>query len=113
MRNSEINIAVSLDGENIPERLRWMADDSPAEGWQEAKAVALAIWDGMAQGTLKIDLWTKEMEVREMKRFAIEIMAGIADTMRRATSDELMALDIDNLCKSLSERLEQEIKMGY
>lgn len=111
MRTSEINIAVSLDDDNVPERLRWMADESPAEGWQEAKAVAIAIWDGIAQGTLKIDLWNKEMEVREMKRFAIEIMAGIADTMRRATSDELMAMEIDHVCKSLTERLDRELKM--
>jgi gliding motility-associated protein GldC len=112
MRNSEINISVTLDEDNVPERLRWMAEDSPAEGWQEAKAVALAIWDGTMQGTLKIDLWSKEMEVREMKRFAIEIMAGIADSIRRATADEMMAMDIDNLCKNLSDRLERELSMA-
>ncbi|TAE14897.1 MAG: gliding motility protein GldC [Bacteroidetes bacterium] len=110
MRNSEINISVTLDDDQVPERVRWMADDSPAEGWQEAKAVALAIWDGTAQGTLKIDLWNKEMEVREMKRFAIEMMAGISETLRRATADELMAMDIDNLCKSLTARLERELE---
>jgi gliding motility-associated protein GldC len=112
MRNSEINISVTLDEDNVPERLRWMAEDSPAEGWQEAKAVALSIWDGTMQGTLKIDLWSKEMEVREMKRFAIEIMAGIADSIRRSTSDEIMAMDIDNLCKNLSDRLERELSMA-
>jgi gliding motility-associated protein GldC len=111
MRTSEINIAVSLGEDHVPERLRWMADDSPAEGWQEAKAIALSIWDDTTQGTLKIDLWDKDMQVIEMKRFAIEIMAGISDTIRRATSDEIMAMDIDNLCKNLSDRLEREMKM--
>jgi len=111
MRTSEINIAVSLDDDQVPEHIRWMADESPVDGWQEAKAFSLAIWDATSQGTLKMDLWNKEMQVTEMKRFAIEIMAGIADTMRRATNDDLMALDIDNLCKSLTARLDHEMSM--
>ena len=112
MRNSEISIAVTLDDNNVPERVRWMADESPAEGWQEAKAFFLFIWDGMAQGTLKLDLWNNEMEIHEMKRFAVEMMAGVADTIRRATADEIMAMDIENLCKNLTDRLERELKMA-
>ena len=110
MRNSEIRLLITLDDQQVPERIRWEADDSPAEGLQEAKAISLAIWDGIEQGSLKIDLWNKDFEVREMKRFAIETMAGIADSIRRATSDEIMAMDISNLCDSLSKRLEQELK---
>jgi gliding motility-associated protein GldC len=112
MRNSEINIEILLDNQNVPEKIRWEATDSPAEGMQEVKAMALAFWDNVSKGTLKIDLWTKDMEVHEMKRFFIETLSGMADTVRTATADEIMAMDMENLCKSLSKRLEQELQMN-
>lgn len=109
MKKSEIKIEVDLDEQNVPERLFWEASESPESG-SEIKALALSLWDGKGEGTLKIDLWTKEMEVTEMKRFFIETISGMADTIRNATQDELMAMDMQNLCDSLSRRLEQEMK---
>lgn len=111
MKTSEIHIKVGLDEQNVPETIQWEADDSPAVGLQPVKAMTLALWDDVQKGTLKIDLWTKDMEVHEMKRFFIETMSGMADTLRRATSDEIMAYQIEELCKSLGDRLEKELKM--
>ena len=45
-----------------------------------------------------------------MKRFLIEMMSGIADTAVTATGDNRMATDIENTCRILSKRLEEEIK---
>lgn len=111
MKNSEINILIDLDEQHIPEKIQWQATDSPVDGFTEVKAMALALWDDTEKGTLKIDLWTKEMEVHEMKRFFIETISGMADTIRKATYDEVMAIDMENLCKNLTTRLEQEIKL--
>jgi gliding motility-associated protein GldC len=111
MKKSNIHIEVQLDDQNIPEVIQWSATDNPTQqGVAEVKAFTIGIWDGVEQGTLKIDLWNKQMEVPEMKRFVIETISGLADTIRRATSDELMAMDIENLCRSLSQRLEKELK---
>jgi gliding motility-associated protein GldC len=112
MRKSEINLEITLDSEQVPDKIRWQADDSPADGWNEVKAIALALWDSKENGTLKIDLWTKEMEVYDMKRFFIETISGMADTIRKATADEVMAMDMENLCKNLTKRLEEEMKMA-
>jgi gliding motility-associated protein GldC len=38
---------------------------------EEAKAVMLSVWDSKAKESLRIDLWTKEMPVDEMKIFFI------------------------------------------
>jgi gliding motility-associated protein GldC len=111
MKKSNIHIEVSLDEQNIPEKIEWQATDAFDEK-QDAKAMALALWDNTQQGTLKIDLWTKEMEVFEMKKFFIEILSGMADTLRNATQDEIMAMDIENLAKDFTKRLEKELKMA-
>ncbi len=110
MKQSSIHIKVGLDEQNVPDKIMWEADDSPLPEAQEAKAFTLAIWDGSESGTLKIDLWNKQMEVHEMKQFIIETISGLADTIRKATEDQVMAMDMENLCKSLSKRLEEELK---
>lgn len=110
MRKSEINFSVELDDNNIPERIYWDATENPNEGLHDTKAIAIALWDHYHKGTMKIDLWTKDMEVHEMKRFYIEVLAGVADTIANATGDQNMANDIDNLCKGLAKRLDEEMK---
>lgn len=110
MKKSDINFSVELDKENVPEKIYWDATDNPNEGLSDTRAISIALWDHYHNSTLKIDLWTKEMEVIDMKRFLIEIMSGIADTAVNATGDQQMANDIEKTCRVLSKRLEEEIK---
>jgi gliding motility-associated protein GldC len=112
MKKSKINIEVTLDDQNVPELIEWQATDTPAIGFHPVKAMTLALWDDREKGTLKIDLWTKDMEVHEMKRFFIETISGMADSIRNATFDEIMAIEMENLCQQLSARLEQELRLS-
>lgn len=110
MKKSDIHFAVELDNQNVPEKIYWEATDNPNEGLSDTRAIAISLWDHYHNSTLKIDLWTKDMEVVDMKRFMIEIMSGIADTALSATGDQRMADDIEKTCQVLSKRLEEEIK---
>lgn len=110
MKKSDIHFSVELDNQNVPEKIYWEATDNPNEGLSDTRAIAISLWDHYHNSTLKIDLWTKEMEVVDMKRFLIEIMSGLADTAISATGDQRMATDIENTCRVLSKRLEEEIK---
>lgn len=110
MRKSEINFTVELDEQNIPEKIFWDATENPNEGINDTRAIAIAVWDHYHRGTLKIDLWSKEMEVFDMKRFYIEIMSGISDTIMNATGDKKMSDSIEALCKTLSKNLDEEMK---
>ena len=110
MKKSEINFTVELDEKNIPEKIFWNATDNPNEGINDTRAIAIAVWDHYHRGTLKIDLWTKDMEVFEMKRFYIELMSGIADTLLTATNDRTMAEAAEGVCETLSKRLDEEMK---
>ena len=62
MKKSEIKFIVTLDKENIPEKIEWMAEDSLSDSLSETKSISLSLWDEKKNNTLRIDLWTKEMK---------------------------------------------------
>lgn len=102
---SEIKFLVELDENRIPEKLTWSAQDGGVEQ-EEAKAMMLSIWDSKAQETLRVDLWTKDMPVDEMKLFFHQTLVAMADTFQRATADEKMADTMKDFCDYFAEKLE-------
>ncbi len=102
---SEIKFLVELDENRVPEKLTWTAQDGGVQ-LEEAKAMLLSVWDGKAQETLRIDLWTKEMPVDEMKLFFHQTLTAMADTFQRATQDEKMADTMRDFCDYFAEKLE-------
>lgn len=102
---SEIKIAVALDEHRVPEKLNWSAQDGGIDN-EEAKAMLLSIWDSKAQETLRIDLWTKDMPVDEMKKFFHQTLTAMADTFQRATQDEKMADTMRDFCEYFAEKME-------
>lgn len=109
MKHSEINFKIQLDDNNIPEQISWSATDNPNEGIEETKAILVATWDPYHKGTLTLPLWTKDMEVLDMKRFFIEIMGTVGDAALQATGDSEFALEVEQVCKKLSQNLKKEI----
>lgn len=110
MKHSEINFKVTLDDQSIPEQIQWSATDNPNEGIEETKSIFVGVWDHYHKGTLALPLWTKDMDVLEMKRFYIEVIGSVGNTLVDATGDEKMASLIDNLCRTLTKNLQEEIK---
>ncbi|HOZ74515.1 MAG TPA: gliding motility protein GldC [Flavobacterium sp.] len=102
---SEIKFTVELDENRVPEKLLWTAQDGGIEA-EEAKAMMLSIWDSNAQETLRIDLWTKDMPVDEMKKFFHQTLVAMADTFNRATADEKMTDTMKDFCDYFAEKLE-------
>lgn len=88
MKTSEIKITVAVDDDHIPEAISWEATDSGMNGSRPCGATLFSLWDPNDHTTLRIDLWTKEMPIDDMKRFFYENMASMADTYMRATNDE-------------------------
>jgi len=102
---SEIKFLVELDENRVPEKLTWSAQDGGVD-LEEAKAIMLNIWDSNAQEALRIDLWTKEMPVDEMKMFFHQTLVAMTDTFQRATGDEKMADTMKDFCDYFAEKLE-------
>lgn len=102
---SEIKFLVELDENKVPENLTWTAQDGGIEA-QAAKAIMLSIWDSKVKETMRIDLWTKDMPVDEMKIFFHQTLIAMSDTFHRATGDEKMADTMKDFCDYFAEKLQ-------
>lgn len=109
MKKSEIHFSIALDNDHIPEAISWRATDA-GDTIQFAKAINIAIWDRNEEGTMKLDLWTKDMPVDEMKRFYIDTIGSMAQTLQTATNDAEMANKMRALCQEMTDRLIKEQK---
>jgi gliding motility-associated protein GldC len=108
MKKSEINIQVELDINNLPKNIKWDATDKDGDGMESTKSLSLNIWDNLNHSTLRIDLWTDDMSVVEMKRFYIDIIGGMAQTVLTSTGDEYMSEEMKELCDRLVKHVNEE-----
>jgi gliding motility-associated protein GldC len=111
MKKSEINFKIELDEQNIPEDIVWNATDKPGDD-DHTKAISIAVWDDIEKNTMRLDLWTKDMPVFEMKKFYIDALGGLSQSLLTATGDEKMAQKINSLCDVLGKDLESELHQG-
>ena len=105
INRSEIKFLVELDENRVPEKLLWSAKDGGVE-LEEAKAIMLSVWDSKSKESMRIDLWTKEMPVDEMKIFFHQTLVAMSDTFQRATGDDKMADTMKDFCDYFAEKLE-------
>ncbi|MGV1010921.1 MAG: gliding motility protein GldC [Flavobacterium sp.] len=102
---SEIKFTIELDENKVPENLTWSAQDGGIQD-EAAKAIMLSIWDSEKKESLRIDLWTKDMPVDEMKIFIYQSLLAMADTYERATNDEKMTATMRDFTDYFAEKLE-------
>ncbi|MAO07325.1 MAG: gliding motility protein GldC [Alteromonas sp.] len=102
---SEIKLTVGMDENRIPEKLHWTAPDGGVEN-METKAMLLSVWDHKAQEALRIDLWTKDMPLDEMKVFFHQTLTAMTNTYQRATGDDKMSATMRDFCDYFAEKLE-------
>ena len=110
MRQSNINIEVHLDENKVPQDIKWNASDSTADMAQSARAMMLAFWDAADKSALRIDLWTKDMPLDEMKIFFHQTLSAMSDTFSRATNDEKMTATMKDFCDYFAEKLDLKKK---
>ena len=104
-RSSDINLKVLLDDQNIPEKISWNAKDSGIEEDKSANAFLLSIWDPKENNTLRIDLWTKDMLVDDMKIFYHQTLITMAETFERATGETKMKEQMLDFADYFAEKM--------
>ena len=109
MHKSRIELEVELDENRIPEHLSWSAEDGGISR-ESAKALMLSVWDHKAKEALRIDLWTKDMPLDDMKLFFYQTLMAMSDTFQRATQDEKMTATMKDFCDYFAEKLELKKK---
>ncbi|WP_234569520.1 gliding motility protein GldC [Rhodohalobacter sp. 614A] len=105
-KSKKINIEVLLDENNVPEEIKWSATD--LQGFDEAicRAMLLSLWDHRNKDTLRLDLWTKDMTVDEMKIFFHQTLVTMADTLENSTNDPRISGDMRDFCDYFAEKME-------
>ena len=102
---SKIQFKVGLDENRIPEEIEWSAEDGGITD-QASKAIMLSVWDHKKKDTLRMDLWTKDMPVDEMKQFFHQTLVSMANSFERATDDQKMSATMRDFCEYFAEKLE-------
>jgi gliding motility-associated protein GldC len=109
VHKTKIEITVGLDENKIPEEINWSAEDGGVKN-EDSKALMISVWDSKSKDTLKMDLWTKDMPLDEMKQFFHQTLVSMADTFQRATSDDKMGATMRDFCDYFAEKLELKKK---
>jgi gliding motility-associated protein GldC len=107
MKETEITIKVKLDSNNIPEEIFWSAPDGGIKD-EQSKAILLSFWDSTKKETLKMDLWTKEMPIDEMKSFMLQTFVSMKNAISKATGDENLVNLVDDFCVEFEKRVSEK-----
>lgn len=111
MKPAKLLLHINLDANNLPEKLAFETDDDNAISPTEVKAFLLSLWNKSEQQTLKVDLWTKEMQVDEMAFFYYQTFMSMADTFEKATGQKITATQIKTFAKSFYEEAQKHFEL--
>jgi gliding motility-associated protein GldC len=106
MKKAEIKLTIDLDDNNVPESITWESTDAENKEALPVKSIMLALWDHNYKNTLRIDLWTKDMAVDEMKRFFYETLQTMGDSFLRATGETNIVEDLRDYCAHFADKME-------
>ena len=106
VKSSDITIRVGLNAEQVPTKIEWGASDRNNGALEECKAIAIALFDKDHRDTLRIDLWTKEIQVLEMDRFMYQILRSLSQTYLKATQNKDLAEEMAKFAHYFGEKTE-------
>jgi gliding motility-associated protein GldC len=101
---SIITIKVGLNEQGLPEDIQWKASGSGMENVNNSKAFLLSMWDRKEATTFRVDLWTKDMMIDEMKRFFYETLVTMSDTYQKATGDGDVTSEMKKFCEEFGKK---------
>jgi len=110
MKTAEIKLTIELDDNNVPESILWESTDSENKEALPVKSMMLALWDQSYNNALRIDLWTKDMPVDEMKTFFYQTLMTMGDSFLRATGETNIVEDLRDYCAHFADKMELERK---
>lgn len=105
VKTSTVSIDVGLNENNLPIQMKWTAPDGSITD-APAKAMLLSIWDPSQNNTMKIDLWTKDMSVEEMKQFFHQTLLTLSDSFERATGETKICEDLRDYCYHFADKMQ-------
>lgn len=102
-KRSEVRFEVGLDENHIPLDIDWYSSDQDEK--RSCDAAFMAMWDREQKTTMRLDLWTKDFPVDEMKQFFHQYLLTLADSFQRATGEEAVSEDLRDYCAHFAEKM--------
>ena len=106
----EIKFTVSLDENHIPEKIEWTASEGGGLSNEEIKAMMISVWDPKEKVAKRVDLWTKDMLVDDMKYFHFQTLMTLADTLEKSTGEVESAKKIRNIGMEIGKDMKVLVK---
>ena len=103
---SKIDISIGFDKQKLPVDIIWQSSDQEDAPPVSCKGMLLSFFERESLDTLKIDLWTKDMQVVEMDRFFFQTLRAMADTYHKATQNNQLANDMQRFVQYFGEKTE-------
>lgn len=103
LKKNRIEIEVSLGEDKIPEKIEWNTSVEGIDKGADCKAMMLSFFERPTMDTLRMDLWTKDMQVGEMDRFFFQTLRAMADTYFKATQNQQLASDMQKFVHYFGE----------
>ncbi len=105
VKQSIVTINVGLNKDNLPVEIKWKTSDVPdSVPMQDAKAMLISFFDRTTRDTLKMDLWTLDMQVEEMDRLVFHTLRSMADTYFKATNNKELAEHFQQFSRYFGEK---------
>jgi gliding motility-associated protein GldC len=98
-----LRFEVELDENNLPLNIKMHSSDGAANE-NNIKALMVSAWAAKTKETLRIDLWTKDMQVNEMFIMYHQTMIGMANTLEKATGHDKLAGALKDYCEFFAEQ---------
>jgi len=102
-KKSVISIEVSLDKDNIPDKISWTAASPQGPETRESKAMLLSFFDKETLETFKIDLWTTDMQIAEMDRLMFHSLKAMSEAYFKATKNEELSNHMRSFVRHFGE----------
>lgn len=98
----KLSFEITLGEDKVPEQINWIQNSKT----EEAKGILVSIFEKASRETLRMDLWTKDMQMQEMDRLMYYTLRSLADTYHRATKNSELAEDLRNFSIHFGEKTE-------
>ena len=101
----EIKFTLDLDENFIPTSIDWTASEGAGLETENVKAIMISVWDPKENVAKRVDLWTKDMYVEEMKAMYFQTLMTMADGFERATNEVDMAKEMRKFGEDFGKKM--------